>query len=269
MDNYFSSPDLFHELKANQLGACGTLRTIRLGVPASIKSAKLTKKKHDTVVDRDADDLLYIAWFDKRQVSVISSIHNTQSFEKTVRTKNAPDHKRVIQKPIAIELYSRYMQGVDRADQLLWYKLSTHRQLKWWKKLFLYMLEVTTVNACTIFRQLHPEKTVSATKFRLAVVRGLLEGYDCSSVCFARRPLNPPPTRLVGRHFLGYNLQTTPAGRPTKPDCIVCSNRDLKRHQTQTLYKECKVPMCPVPCFERYHTLLDFKANCSEQYHKC
>jgi len=269
MDNYFSSPALFCELKQNQLGACGTLRTNRTGVPASIKTAKLTKKKCGTVIDRDADDMLYIAWFDKRQVTVMSSVHNTQTFEKTVRTRNAADHRRTVQKPLAIELYSRYMQGVDRADQLLWYKLSTHRQLKWWKKLFLYLLEVTTVNACTIYRHLHPDKSVCATKFRLAVVSGLLEGYDCTSVRFARRPANPPPSRLVGRHFPSCNLQLTPAGRPTKPDCIVCSDRDVKRHQTPTLCRECKVPLCAVPCFERYHTLLDYKAICSDAYHKC
>jgi hypothetical protein len=117
MDNYFSSPALFCELKANQLGACGTLRANRVGVPGPIKSAKLTKKKCQTVVERDGDDLLYIAWFDRRQVTVISSIHNAITFQKTVRTKNVPDHKRVVDKPAAIQLYTKYMQGVDRADQ--------------------------------------------------------------------------------------------------------------------------------------------------------
>ena len=34
MDNYFSSPALFEELQYNQVGACGTLRLNRRGVPA-------------------------------------------------------------------------------------------------------------------------------------------------------------------------------------------------------------------------------------------
>ena len=93
-------------------------------------------------MERDGDGLLYICWFDKKQVNLISSIHNTMMFRKTVRTKSTTSHHREVDKPAAIQLYSQYMQGVDRSDQLLWYNLSRHRQQKWWKKLFVYLLEV-------------------------------------------------------------------------------------------------------------------------------
>jgi len=36
------------------------------------------------------------------------------------------------------------------------------------EELFFYLLEVSMCNACTIYRQLHPDKKVDATKFRLA-----------------------------------------------------------------------------------------------------
>src|SRR6218665_3326188 len=51
MDNYFSSPSLFVELKANQLGACGTLRRNRMGVPDKVKKTKL-KKEGPAVMER-------------------------------------------------------------------------------------------------------------------------------------------------------------------------------------------------------------------------
>lgn len=35
-DNFFTSPALFHELAENQTGACGTLRSNRVGVPAEV-----------------------------------------------------------------------------------------------------------------------------------------------------------------------------------------------------------------------------------------
>ena len=199
-------------------------------------------------------------------VNLVSSVHNTQTFEKTVRTKSTAEHMRVVEKPTAIELYSRFMQGVDRSDQLLWYKLSTHRQMKWWKKLFMYMLEVSVVNACIIFKKLHKTRTVSSTKFRLAVVNGLLENYARPPSTFARPPSNPP-SRLLERHFLAVNTQMTPAGRPTRPDCEAALTvlRNATRLRPSVSSVECR---CAVPCFKRYHTMVDYKAVCSDDYHK-
>ena len=44
MDNFYSCPDLFYELKKMQTGAVGTLRTTRKGVPTRIHDADLKKK---------------------------------------------------------------------------------------------------------------------------------------------------------------------------------------------------------------------------------
>jgi len=267
MDNYFSSPSLFVELKARQLGACGTLRRNRMGVPDKVKKTKL-KKEGPAVMERDGDGLLYICWYDRKQVNLISSIHSTLMFTKTVRTKSTNGHKRDVDKPAAIELYSHFMQGVDRSDQLLWYNLSRHRQQKWWKKLFVYLLEVCMINAGIIYRQLHPALKFSPTKFRMSVVRGLLADYERKVSKVGRKMSQPPPGRLVERHFLTNITTTTSGGKPYRPDCVVCSDRKVRRHQTQTTCKQCKLPMCAVPCFERYHTLLNYKAKCTAEYHK-
>ena len=267
MDNYFSSPALFCALKDQQLGACGTLRVNRIGVPEAIKKAKLKKDSH-SVVERDDDGILYIAWFDRRQVTVMSSIHSSATFMATVRSRTAPDHQRIVEKPMAIQLYTKYMQGVDRADQLLWYKISLHRQQKWWKKVFMYLLEVSCVNSTIIFRALHPDRRIDSTKCRLAIIHALLEKYPQqppSRLC--RRP-SIPPSRLTERHFLKLNTKLTPAGRPVSPDCEVCSKRGVKRHQTQMMCRQCDIPMCAYPCFERFHTLVDYKIDCTDNYHK-
>ena len=91
-------------------------------------------------------------WRDgKRQVNLISSIHNGSSFKKKVSCKpgegNGGQPFKYIQKLKAIELYTINMGGVDRADQKASYGLNLHRNLKWWKKAFLHMLQVAVVNA--------------------------------------------------------------------------------------------------------------------------
>ena len=265
MDNYFSSPELYSVLLENQTGACGTLRTNHTGVPPLIKQAKL-KKGSETICERDGD-LLYIAWFDKRQVTVLTSVHNSATFTKSVRSKGFPDNHRQIVKPKAIELYSRYMQGVDRADRLLWYQLHIHKTLKWWKKVFFYMMEVSVKNAGIIFRRLHPDHCFDPNKFRLSVVKGLIGNYVRPEIRPHRRPSNPP-TRLVQHHSLAWNSQKTPSGKPAKPDCEVCSQRGVKRHQVETMCEQCHVPLCAIPCFHRYHTVVDYKVVCTTVYHR-
>ena len=44
MDNFYSCPYLFYELKKMQTVAVGTLRTTRKGVPTGIRDADLKKK---------------------------------------------------------------------------------------------------------------------------------------------------------------------------------------------------------------------------------
>ena len=62
---------LFEELQYNQVGACGTLRFNRRGVPAEAASAKLVKG-HDAQITRDGT-LAYINWRDHGEPKWLNS----------------------------------------------------------------------------------------------------------------------------------------------------------------------------------------------------
>ena len=48
----------------------------------------------------------------------------------------------------------------------------------------------------------------------------------------------------------------------SRPDCHVCSNRAAgRRCQTSYRCKLCKTPLCLYPCFEKYHTLLNYRRS--------
>ena len=114
MDNLFSSLELYIELAAHQIRACVTLRVNRIGTPDAIKATKM-KKGDDLRSVRDGE-LLFLSWYNKWQVNIITSVHNASTFPKNVRARgqNEPRH---VDKPVAIECYTKYMGGVDRADQ--------------------------------------------------------------------------------------------------------------------------------------------------------
>ena len=261
MDNFFVSPDLFQELSDHGMGACGTLQANRRGVPQPVKDAKPAPGQAPNLF-RD-NNQLYITWTDKRKVNLLTTIHNGTCFRKQVRSRSAP-YYRYINKPKAIQLYSQHMGGVDRADKQLHYYQVLHRCCKWWKKVFLYLLEVCFSNAMVIFKTRHPGKRFSAEKFRLIIATGLLAGYERQG---GGRPGRPSatlerPARLTERHFPGKPTERTLNHKPSCNDCVVCSDRQGKRHQTLFICKTCKVHLCPVPCFERYHTLVNYKVNC-------
>ena len=269
-DNFFTSTKLFQALAAQQVGACGTIRRDRRGQPLVVKQAK-PKKGAPPHIHRE-EECLYVTWHDRREVRVLSTIHNSSTFRKTVRSKFHAGYMRQVDQPKAVFLYSQYMGGVDVSDQQLSYNMSQHRCMKWWKKLVLCnLLEVSFANCKVIWKALNKGSSAAShcksDKFRLAVIHGMLEGFVRRSSIFARPALNPP-FRLVERHFPTVNPARTPAGRQSTPDCEVCSDRTVRRCQTPWMCQECEVPMCVEPCFQRYHTLVRFKTTCRPNYHK-
>ena len=265
MDNFFSSPGLFKELADNQTGACGTLRANRIGVPETIKRAK-PKAGEPPVTDRDGH-ILYISWYDKKVVNLITTVHSAITFRKQVRSKRHDDNVREVDKPCAIQAYSQHMGGIDRADKAMTFYMVLHKCCKWWKKVFFYLLEVCFCNALVIWRGTY-EKRTNAETFRLKIVHGMLQGYNRPVARLGGRPALERPDRLIaGDHFLGLNHALLPNGKHSKPDCCVCSNRAKKRHQTIYVCKKCNRSMCPVPCFERWHTLINYKIDCTPALH--
>ena len=140
---------------------------------------------------------------------------------------------------MAIEQYTKYMGGVDMLDRQIWVDLQTHSCLKWWKKLFIYLLEVTYCQFKVIWFILHPGR-IRTGKLQSQIIHGLLDGYSSSSARPGRRPLEDRPGQLTERHYPGINPTKTKGGKPAKPDCIVCSNRNVLkgRHQTEYICKQ-------------------------------
>ena len=247
-DNYYTSPTLCHILHTNGFGCCGTLRLNRKGIPPSFRSAKVKKGE---VVQYTDGEILGIKWKDKKDVSLLTTIHNGEMISKRRRLKGGPGGHVTVQKPAAIDQYNTYMGGVDRAGQLMQYYGYNNVTKKWWKRIFFHMLDVTLVNAYILYNKSNTGKLLSHMDFRIAVAKGLIastgkEEQTCQSV------VTNCPTRLIG-----HNHFPEPGGG--KPDCRVCSNRaGGKRKQTSYRCKTCKVPLCIFPCFERYHTVVNF-----------
>ena len=66
------------------------------------------------------------------------------------------------------------MGGVDEGDQLMSYYSFLCRSVKWWRKLFVHMLNILMLNASILYNKFATEKATHEG-FREAVVKNLVE----------------------------------------------------------------------------------------------
>ena len=265
VDNYYTSPILFHDLRELGTGGCGTLRANRKGVPDDIKSVKL--KKGESVAMTNGI-LQILKWKDKRDVHICTSIHNAE-FGNT--GKNDRNTGQPIRKPVAILDYDKYMGAVDRCDQMISYPAFKRRTLKWWKKVFFHLLMLATLNAYLLYSEFCRKKNrkpVLHRVFRRQVAKSLISETN-PPLPIVRGAVNPRDLdRLTGRHFISKIVQKE--GQKSKPlrTCPVCNVPTGKRRTpgdarkvVRCTYecKDCDVGLCVDPCFRIYHTYKDYK----------
>ena len=77
--------------------------------------------------------VLALKWMDKRQVNMLSTIHDDSMMSKRRRTQHVPGGIEEVQKPVMVEQYNTYMGGVDKSEQLMSYYGFCYRTVKWWR----------------------------------------------------------------------------------------------------------------------------------------
>ena len=149
------------------------------------------------------------------------------------------------------------MLGVDKLDQLISYYSFLHESVKWWRKVFFWLLDMTVVNSYIIHQHTQCETNTKMThlEFRRQLIRQLVEPLQTLQ-CVPRsvsshERLNKAP------HFLEKKSK--------RRDCAVCSDRaeEGKRHLTPFVCTTCTdtPPLCPDTCFKLYHTQRNYKIS--------
>ncbi len=120
--------------------AAGTMRSNRKNFSEVLKVDKKTKKNVLEIGNfrfATFGDLIAVLWRDRRDIFVLSSMHNRSAGIVMKRPKGGRDMV-PIPCPTAISDYNQFMSRVDLADQQLsYYSLTQRRTIKWWKKFFL------------------------------------------------------------------------------------------------------------------------------------
>jgi len=161
MDNYYSSPKLFVELHAKNTYATGTVRQIRKQFPESLKSEN---NKLDVGQYRFArhGELLAVIWHDRRDVTLLTTAHSRSASTVMKRPKGSKE-KVPVACPTCVVDYNSFMGGVDLTDQYLsYYTLTNRKTVKWWKKVFWRLIDMSILNSFIIFKTNFPESDINS-----------------------------------------------------------------------------------------------------------
>jgi len=99
--------------------------------------------------------VVYTVWKDARAVCVMSSAFPGHAegtvLRKKVDSKTGDIEQSDIDIPLVVQMYNKYMGGVDKSDQYLAYHNVLRKTLRYWKTLFYHMVDVAAVNAYLLY----------------------------------------------------------------------------------------------------------------------
>ena len=156
--------------------------------------------------------LCTIQWVDRNVGTLMSTLHSghhhTPCASFTNDCAKYGGYRRItISRPEAISDYIAHMGGVYKSNQMINYYEVLHKSLKYWKKIFLHMIDLAVLNSFIMFTALqkqHPQderlqrKGQYAQKdFRCELMRGLA-GIDIreplAQYCFLTKRMVQVPT---------------------------------------------------------------------------
>ena len=171
---------------------------------------------------------MILKWQDKKQVSFISSFHDSSMETPQRRGKE-------IRKPKCVRQYNKFMGGVDLKDQKLQpYLIERKRCVKWYMKLFRRLMNTAVHNSLIIYNT-SENKKMDHLNFRIQLVKELLEthGRAVETRQVGRPSKTPMPERITAHHFIERIPSTEKKAKPYKR-CIVCCKSTKKGRKQHT-----------------------------------
>ncbi|XP_053638001.1 piggyBac transposable element-derived protein 4-like [Cherax quadricarinatus] len=224
-DNWYTSPSLIDFLRVNMTDVCGTVRANRKHMP------RFDAGTHRGEVQAfAANDIMAFRWHDKRDVTLLSSVHPNEMADsgRQHRESNEP-----ILKPAAVIDYTFNMRSVDKCDMQIGLADCVRKSYKWYIKLFFHLLDISMLNAYNMYKMRTRNKPQYG-EFCLSVIRQRVFKYQGTAPAIDRPPnyQQLPACLKHGDHFL-VKVPATAFKKKAQKRCYVCSHTKKTPTTTQ------------------------------------
>ena len=157
IDNFYTSLTLAKHLFQLGVLTTGTILVTRRDFPANLKNGKQWAKGNERGNMRWERDppVLAIQWVDNKVVSTIFTAANANDTVRVKRKRKTAGvwNNNEVTQPQVFQTYNRYMNAVDRGDQIA----TTHnircKCMRWWKTLFFHLVDMAIINSFILFRE--------------------------------------------------------------------------------------------------------------------
>ena len=249
-DNWYTSLRLYMYLLEKRTLACGTIRLNR-GIPLELDDVRLAKGASAAVCGDSAwGQVVATKYHSTKVIHLLSTIHGHSDAPIEDRRESG-----VNRQPLVSAQYNRNMGGVDRQDQLIEPYDCTRKSMKWTKKLFFHLMQMSACNAFI----LQKERGVKSFKeFLEAVILSWL--YDQADMPRTIEvDLHDDMVRLSERGHYPFQLPAAQKARPCKP-CRVCKKKFGIRRDQRFFCPSCpsQPGLCVGQCFADYHQKVEY-----------
>ena len=266
LDNFYTSPQLLHDLFLLATPATGTVKMNKKGFPACLLNANVWAKKHKRGDVRWVrhSPVLALQWIDSKPVSILTTLHsaNDQVSCKRRTKKNGKFEEIIPPQPLAVQDYNQFMNGVDRSDQMLACHNLRRKCYRWWKILFFHLVDIAVVNSFLIFQKYRAEHAdveelqrrsgYSIVDFREALVR---------QICGWPEFDDPPAYErsVPGESQFQTDHIAVASEDGLRRNCVVCYREGRGEKRVSTY---CAAPQCQkflhiqssLNCFRTWHS---------------
>jgi len=154
-DNWYTSPRLAVLLRNRSISFVGTCRARRTGLPKPLPTRQKPKPERghfNTYVDAD-NGIRTDVWYDSRNKGIILVSSGCGNDQSTVDRQDGANVVKVDCPPCLLK-YVKLMGGVDNHDQMrsMYSIVSSMSPQKWWKRLYLRLLDIAITNAYILYR---------------------------------------------------------------------------------------------------------------------